>query len=128
MTDDSFVSVPLKVTTEVTIEYSYPPFANMKHLTLAALGAHKEQQKADFMEHMYQCSGRQNGLYTGLWKEFALNEAALYCREMYFEKLEAIKEYEVQLLLEKEAQLKEAEDFKCQTNQSPEQFLPNFHD
>jgi len=27
-----------------------------------------EQKKANFMEHMYQCSGRANGLYTGLWE------------------------------------------------------------
>ena len=121
MSSDSLV-------TEVTLNYSYPPFANMTSFTLASINAQKEQQKADFMEHMYQCSGRQNGLYTGLWKEFALNEAAPYCREMYFEKLKAIEEYEAQLLLEKEAKLKEAEDFKFQVNQPLEQFLPNFHD
>jgi len=59
-----------------------------------------EQRKADFMEHMYKCSARTNGLYTGLWEEFAVNEAAPYCRDMYFERLEAIKEYELQLQLQ----------------------------
>jgi hypothetical protein len=28
---------------------------------LAGWDVKKEQQKADFMEHMYQCSGRANG-------------------------------------------------------------------
>ena len=53
-----------------------------------------EQKKADFMEHMYQCSARANGLYTGLWQEFCLNEAGPIMRDRYFEMLEAITIYE----------------------------------
>ena len=30
----------------------------------------KENQKATFMEFLYERSGRQNGLYTGLWAEW----------------------------------------------------------
>ena len=54
----------------------------------------KEQKKADFMERMYQCSARTNGLYTGLWQEFCLNEAGPIMRDRYFEMLEAIIIYE----------------------------------
>ena len=54
----------------------------------------KEQKKSDFMERMYQCSGRTNGLYTGLWQEFCLNEAGPIMRDRYFEMLEAITIYE----------------------------------
>jgi len=60
----------------------------------------EEQKKADFMEHMYQCSGRVDappgvkGLYTGLWFDFCLNEAGVAMREKYFEMLEAIRLYE----------------------------------
>ena len=53
-----------------------------------------EQKKVDFMEHMYQCSARTNGLYTGLWQEFCLNEAGPIMRDRYFEMLEAITIYE----------------------------------
>lgn len=52
-----------------------------------------EQQKADFMEHCYRCSGRTNGLYTGLWQAFCLQEAGPHCRNLYFEQLQALKEY-----------------------------------
>lgn len=67
---------------------------------LAGWDVKAEQRKADFMEHMYQCSGRANGgpgvagLYTGLWKEFCLKEAGPFCRDMYFDRLQAVKEYE----------------------------------
>lgn len=52
-----------------------------------------EQQKAEFMEHMYQCSGRNNGLYTGLWKDFCMNEAGPYCRNLFFERKQAMLEF-----------------------------------
>ena len=55
-----------------------------------------EQRKADFMEHMYQCSGRTNGLYTGLWQAFCFNEAGPFARNKYFEMVEAIKAFEQQ--------------------------------
>ena len=35
----------------------------------------EQQQRVEFMQHMYECSGRTNGLFTGLWQEFCLNEA-----------------------------------------------------
>ena len=56
-----------------------------------------EQQKADFMEHMYQCSGRhQEGhpmyaLFTGLWQDFCIKEAGPYCRDDFFKRLEFIE-------------------------------------
>lgn len=59
-----------------------------------------EQRKADFMEHMYQCSGRQveghpmHALFTGLWQDFCIKEAGPYCRDDYFKRLEFVKEFE----------------------------------
>jgi len=59
----------------------------------------KENEKALFMEHMYQCSGRANpehpmhGLFTNLWLEFCLNEAGPVCRDMYFDRLRAVEEF-----------------------------------
>jgi len=67
---------------------------------LAGWDVKKEQQKADFMEHMYQCSGRANGgpgivgLYTRLWQEFCLKEAGPVMRDRYFEMMEAVRLYE----------------------------------
>lgn len=60
----------------------------------------QEQKKADFMEHMYQCSGRQHpshpmhGLFTGLWHNFCITEAGPYCREKWFQMVEAVELYE----------------------------------
>lgn len=31
----------------------------------------EQQLRSEFMDHLYKCSGRTNGLYTGLWAEFA---------------------------------------------------------
>jgi len=53
----------------------------------------REQQKADFMEHLYEVYQPPNHSYTGLWKRFCLDEAGPYCRDMYFERLEALKMY-----------------------------------
>lgn len=78
----------------------------MKTDYLAGWDVKAEQRKADFMEHMYQCSGRANGgpgvigLYTGLWQEFCLKEAGPFARNVYYERLEAAKQYEE--LMEKE--------------------------
>jgi hypothetical protein len=57
---------------------------------------------------------------------------------MYFERLEAIKEYELQLQLQEEAALKEAEDFKFGIEQAVAnldltesvegEFVPTLHD
>lgn len=65
-----------------------------------------EQKKADFMERMYQCSARTNGLYTGLWQEFCLNEAGPIMRDRYFEMLEAI-------IIYKERQLAKETEETC---------------
>ena len=60
----------------------------------------KEQQKADFMNHMYKCSGRADkshplhGKYTGLWQDFCIEEAGPVMRDRYFEMMEAIRLYE----------------------------------
>ena len=67
---------------------------------LAGWDVKAEQRKADFMEHMYQCSGRANagpgvvGLYTGLWQEFCIREAGPIMRDRYFEMLDAVRQYE----------------------------------
>lgn len=74
---------------------------------LAGWDVKKEQQKADFMEHMYQCSGRHDGppgvkgLYTGLWEEFCMKEAGPTMRDDYFNRLqfiEDLKSGKIQLL------------------------------
>jgi hypothetical protein len=63
-----------------------------------------EQRKVDFMEHMYNCSGRQDpahpmhGLYTGLWQDFCIKEAGPIMRERFFEMMEAVRLYEEGLL------------------------------
>ena len=67
---------------------------------LAGWDVAAEQRKADFMEHMYQCSGRHQGppgvkgLYTGLWEEFCLREAGPAMRDKWFEMMEAVRLYE----------------------------------
>ena len=53
----------------------------------------KEQQKADFMEHMYQCYQPGNHCYTGLWERFCQEEAGPYCRDLYFERKEALVKF-----------------------------------
>jgi hypothetical protein len=57
-----------------------------------------EQKKSDFMEHMYKCSGRTNGLYSSLWQDFCIREAGPIMRETYFEMMEAVRLYEEGLL------------------------------
>lgn len=52
-----------------------------------------EQRKADFMEHMYQCSGRSNGLYTGLWQNFCVKEAGPAMRDEYYNRLQFIEDF-----------------------------------
>ena len=67
---------------------------------LLAWSVPAEQRKADFMEHMYQCSGRQDkshpmhALYTGLWQDFCVREAGPVMRNQYFEMMEAVRLYE----------------------------------
>ena len=55
--------------------------------------AKKEQQKADFIEHIYQCYQPGNHCYTGLWQRFCQEEAGPYCRDLSFERLEAIEQF-----------------------------------
>lgn len=67
----------------------------------------KEQEKrASFMEHMYNCSGRadplhpQHGLYTNLWKDFCIKEAGYAMRDMWFDRMDFLKDLEELDLLE----------------------------
>jgi hypothetical protein len=53
--------------------------------------AKKEQQKADFMEHIYQCYKPSDHCYTGLWQRFCQEEAGPYCRDEHFARLEFIE-------------------------------------
>ena len=52
----------------------------------------EQHRRAIFMDHMYKCSGRTNGLYTGLWQEFCLKEAGPVCVNMWFDQQRAIAE------------------------------------
>lgn len=67
---------------------------------LAGWDVAAEQRKADFMEHMYQCSSRHDGppgvkgLYTGLWEQFCIREAGPAMRDKWFEMMEAVRLYE----------------------------------
>lgn len=37
-----------------------------------------DQRRADFMERLYQASGRDSQLFTGLWEEYCLELGAHY--------------------------------------------------
>ena len=85
-----------------------------------------EQLKADFMEHMYRCSGRTNGLFTGLWKEFCLKEAGPYCRELWRQKQDAIKQFvEHQNALE---HFQKHQNQQKEAMMTKELFIPTLHD
>ena len=86
-----------------------------------------EQQKADFMAHMYKCSGRTNGLYTGLWQDFCMNEAGPVCRDQYFERLKAIKHFEQMELQQTVDHLWGSEPEK-EVSMCQETFVPTLHD
>jgi hypothetical protein len=53
-----------------------------------------EQQKVDFLEHLYNVYRPSSHTYTGLWERFCITEAGPIMRERYFEMLEAAKQYE----------------------------------
>jgi hypothetical protein len=53
----------------------------------------REQRKADFMEHLFDVYRPSNNCYTGLWQKFCMGEAGEYCKNMYYEQLEALQEY-----------------------------------
>lgn len=67
------------------IDYSYKTI-------LCNWDVKKEQQKADFMERMYQCYQPGNHCYTGLWERFCMEEAGPHCRNEYFNRIEAIEQ------------------------------------
>ena len=90
---------------------------------LKGWNVHEQQRRAEFMEHMYDRSGRANGLYTGLWQEFCLNEAGPYCRNMWFEQQEAIKQFIEQTNLR---QLETMNLEECDNCVEP--FIPTFSD
>jgi hypothetical protein len=52
------------------------------------------------MEHLYQCSGRnqdghpERSLYTGLWQDFCIREAGYAMRDRWFDMQEAIRRFE----------------------------------
>ena len=48
---------------------------------LATWNIHEQNRRAEFMNHMYDRSGRTNGLYTGLWQQFCMEEAGPYCKK-----------------------------------------------
>ena len=75
----------------------------------------KEQQKTEFMERLYQHSGRTDGLFTGLWANFCIREAGPICRDTYFAQLDAIKHFQELELQQKEVTIKE-------------EFVPTLHD
>lgn len=77
------------------IDYSYKTI-------LANWNVKKEQQKADFLEHIYQCYQPGNYCYTGLWQRFCVEEAGPQCRDDYFARLEAIERFK-QSLAEEQA-------------------------
>ena len=58
----------------------------------------ENQRRVIFMDHMYKCSGRDNpdhamhGLYTGLWHDFCLNEAGPVQRNLWFERMQFVKD------------------------------------
>jgi len=97
----------------------------------------EQSRRAFFMQHMYKCSGRTNGLYTGLWQEFCMNEAGPYARDVFFDRLKAQFEYEQMVLEQRERELQEAEDFKAtiedlakelHARDDQEEFIGGFHD
>jgi len=88
----------------------------------------EQQQRADFMEHMYRCSGRTNGLYTGLWQQFCLNEAGPYCRALHFERQKAIADFIAQ---QQTLSMNAADCYTGTpdtTDACRESFVPTFHD
>ena len=94
---------------------------------LATWNIHEQNQRAIFMEHMYDRSGRTNGLYTGLWQEFCMKEAGPYCKTMWFEQQRAVKEFIDQANLRQLETLSLPEE-PCKDETCTEPFVPNLHD
>ena len=53
-----------------------------------------EQQKANFLEHMYNVYRPSSHTYTGLWKRFCITEAGPLVRTQFLEALKADKVYD----------------------------------
>ena len=79
----------------------------------------EQQQRTEFMSHMYKCSGRTNGLYTGLWKDFCMNEAGPVFRQMFFDRLDAIQNF---------VNLEEEKRREAFIERGKETFIPTLHD
>jgi hypothetical protein len=89
----------------------------------------EQNRRAIFMNHMYKCSGRTNGLYTGLWQEFCMNEAGPYCKAMWFEQQRAIKEFIDKSNLRQLETLDLGEEPACKEEDNcSEPFVPTLHD
>lgn len=84
----------------------------------------EQQRRADFMEHMYQCSGRDNNLFTGLWQDFCLNEAGIAQRDLWFERIEAVKQY-IEEERKREQLMQHQQNLDLPTK---EDFVPTLHD
>lgn len=65
--------------------------------TLTNWDYHAEQEKAEFLDVLYDYAGRTNGLYTGLWQEFCIGEAGPMVRNMYFERQLAVRRIEEEI-------------------------------
>ena len=94
---------------------------------LATWNIHEQNQRTEFMHHMYERSGRTNGLFTGLWQEFCLKEAGPYCKMMWFEQQKAVKEFIDQANLRQLETLSLPEE-PCKDDSCSETFVPNLHD
>lgn len=68
---------------------------------LNAWNVKKEQQKAEFMEHLYHVYQPVSHHYTGLWQRFLYEEAGPFCRDLFFERLDAVRQFQQQLDLTK---------------------------
>ena len=92
----------------------------------------EQHRRSIFMNHMYKCSGRTNGLYTGLWQDFCLKEAGPTCVNMWFDQQRAIAEYKEQIRRDKllQAAAPQPEPLTldgCEVN-CAEEFIPTFSD
>jgi len=82
------------------LSHTFPLMTNDSNTKVLGLNAKKEQEKSEFLHHMYLCAGRNNpmhpmwGLYTGLWHDFCIYEAGPVLRDRYFEMQEAIRRFE----------------------------------
>jgi hypothetical protein len=94
---------------------------------LATWNIHEQNRRAEFMSHMYDRSGRTNGLYTGLWQQFCMEEAGPYCKAMWFEQQKAVKEFIEQANLRQLETLSLPEE-PCEDGTCAQPFVPNLHD